>query len=556
MQNRGYSFKLEKMDAWKVGQRVVFDKMNATIKYIGPRHGKPGVWVELECDAPKEIIDCSELFVEIGAFEKAMKENEEDIEVLQSKVQEAENSLKTEAKKANEIKKKLESLKEQNAIKKEQIKEKFNEKMIKLQLNSTLKLVKLEEELLENKLKEKEIKMNFLKNKDVQKIKLLQNIIDEYQEIEKELIAISNDQENKLTIKKVVKDIMEKQYLSQNNKINKINKEINEMMKKYQKGEKEINENYSVSQENSYLNIKYNSMKDKILQNKREIKLVLADIKTDKDFLKNVSSNFNLSFTVLNLIIAIKNKLKYLNTNNSNYKIEEILHFIDCALFVFHFEINNIDEFNNLINELHNLEISLNNNNEINSDLTKLISLLQIHTPIPLNIAITKHLILATALKCKSNESKYKLISFSENFKTLFHPKQFDLNQDECEELSLLIMEEIHKASRDEEFSFNLYIKRLEYLLNFQKSDFSFINFIPDYHIKQTTKNDSSEKNQEILSLRRQALDLESILDTKCKNIFVLKQRKSKIEKTICSLSQKISDAEEQLQIYEEFKDK
>lgn len=556
MQNRGYSFKLEKMDAWKVGQRVVFDKMNATIKYIGPRHGKPGVWVELECDAPKEIIDCSELFVEIGAFEKAMKENEEDIEVLQSKVQEAENSLKTEAKKANEIKKKLESLKEQNAIKKEQIKEKFNEKMIKLQLNSTLKLVKLEEELLENKLKEKEIKMNFLKNKDVQKIKLLQNIIDEYQEIEKELIAISNDQENKLTIKKVVKDIMEKQYLSQNNKINKINKEINEMMKKYQKGEKEINENYSVSQENSYLNIKYNSMKDKILQNKREIKLVLADIKTDKDFLKNVSSNFNLSFTVLNLIIAIKNKLKYLNTNNSNYKIEEILHFIDCALFVFHFEINNIDEFNNLINELHNLEISLNNNNEINSDLTKLISLLQIHTPIPLNIAITKHLILATALKCKSNESKYKLISFSENFKTLFHPKQFDLNQDECEELSLLIMEEIHKASRDEEFSFYLYIKRLEYLLNFQKSDFSFINFIPDYHIKQTTKNDSSEKNQEILSLRRQALDLESILDTKCKNIFVLKQRKSKIEKTICSLSQKISDAEEQLQIYEEFKDK
>ena len=73
-------------DEWKVGQRIQFLKMNATIKYIGTYHAKPGQWIGLEFDEPKgknngiikdvKYFDCkpnSGLFIQYETFLKAMK---------------------------------------------------------------------------------------------------------------------------------------------------------------------------------------------------------------------------------------------------------------------------------------------------------------------------------------------------------------------------------------------------------------------------------------------------------------------------------------------------
>ncbi|KAH0785599.1 hypothetical protein GPJ56_010485 [Histomonas meleagridis] len=486
---------------------------------------------------------------------------DEDNEIsLETQYINLEKTLKHEAKKAKDIEKKVAQLTQQHQLKLKQIKDNFDEELLKIQLKYAIEIGDLEEKLLSAKQLEREVRQKSIHNRHIPILDLLSQINIEYQKLESDLQEISTRQEKKISKKKNKKKLLETQLQSQISKLNEQRDAISEIDDKYQRCLNELKDQLPASQEFNTLNIKIAELEQSIEQGTRKLKMASIGNEVNKEFIMKIRENFNPTFELLFRFIRIKHKIDFLSSivkdDTSKFYIESLLHLIDCALFVFQNNVNNFSESTNLSNHLAKLEENLDHKRFEDLDLlNQITSLLQKHTPIPLHLATTSHLIKSISIKCESSTTKTILENFSHKFPSIFHPLKYTEAKENLEKIALEIREELHKAEDNQSFFVSQFDSKLQNFFANSKQNSNQFNLQKEEKSENVTTNgnDDNDDDKELLELRRNANDLDSVLDVLNKYNNALNKRRTKIEKEIKKTKKDIKTYEEQLAIYEEF---
>ena len=505
--------------------------------------------------------------------EQAKKKAESLIQHLKAKCQTEYQKIKNDAVKYKKVQAKIKEEEEKFNNKMTVLNNNFQTKLAQLQLQYLPEQIQLEETLFQSTQDEKEAKRKSMEKNNHMSIEMLQAINEEHIKFENSFRELIIKQSNKITNKKnkinLLENKLKNQYEAATEQINTL-KEIQESITSY---ENELKEKQPVSQESSSLRIKIAKDQDILNLYENKFNNASSDCKVSNELLSKITPYFgNNSSAVVatNLVLRLREKAKaaltFATENSEIASLEDILHICEVSLFVF----NNIsfnpvqnnvpnppqfgNEFQLFIDELTDFENSLDNDIIKAIDSLHIMHLLQSITPIPLNLAISSHLIKSVAYHAEkaSASSKDELKDFSRQIPRLLHPNQLLKNREDCEKFSLSLRSELRNAEKSQQFSLVKFTRPLQTLLaNQTKEDFQpKFKLIAPQEIANLEAEAAAiaEAEKDLPDLRRKVADLEATYDQFSRYNIALSKLKSEIPQKIEDIKAEIDASEAILQ--------
>ncbi|OHT05025.1 hypothetical protein TRFO_27337 [Tritrichomonas foetus] len=490
------------------------------------------------------------------AIDRVQKKALSLIKTLKTKGEQEYQKVRSDAKKYKEISSKLKENQNKYKEKVKLIQADLNKKLTKLQITYLPEQIKLEELLFQQATEEKEAKKKSMQKSVHLSIEALQMINEEHIKFENNFRELMQKQSLKINSKKKKLNLLEAKLKNQYDasaEQEKILKEIEEKINSY---EKELKEKLPVSQESASLRIKIASNQDIFDEFNRKLNIYSSDCKTSKDLLTKMSSYLQPVVFGTDLIYRLREKVKsfmnYSIEDVDRATLEDVLHICETTLLVLNSgnsNSNNYSEFNNFLAELQEFEQSLDNEVVKALDIGRINSLLQSVTPIPLNLAISPHLVRALAYRAKKDAAKDELKDFAKQIPRIFHPSQMLRNREDCEKFALSFRSELRKAKKGEQFSLMKFISPLQAILSNQSKEEMKpkLRLVAPQEIasKEAEAAAINEAESELPSLRRRVADLEALYDQFARYNAALSDLKQQ-------LPQKIEDMQNEITVSEE----
>lgn len=500
---------------------------------------------------------------------------------LSKKCQEEFQKIKNDAKKYKDIKEKIDQKEQVYKTELEKKKNELDEQLMKIQLKYLPDQMRLEEDLLKYAKNEKIAKKKSMKKGTHQSIEVLQQINEEHIKFENSFRELINKQAMKFDSKKNKLNLLNAKLKNQYELSDEQEKTIEELQRKISAYDKELTEKLPVSKETTDLKIKIASLQSTLEKYEKTSNDYNIDCNIASYLLKQIEPLFAPIVPATAIIYRLIEKANLLLETQisttaledvEKSTLEDILHICDTALMALGWsDTKTTSEFSMFAHELSEFESSIDNEIIPSIDASHILALLQSITPLPLNLAISSHLVRAIMYRTKNPDMRDELKDFAKQFSRIFHPSQMLKNREECEKFCLSLRAELRKPEKDDKsFSAMKFLTQLQSFLSFQAKDednnananpnLSYSlppNLVQKFKLIATQEillaNSEAEKRaiekeeEGMPELRRKAADLESTYDQLIRYNTQLSQLKIDLPDKIQKMKNEIDESEELL---------
>lgn len=498
---------------------------------------------------------------------------------LEKKCQDDYQKIRNDAKKYKDVQAKIAEKDKNFKAEVEKKKNELNEKIVRMQLKYLPEQLKLEEDLLKYAKNEKIAKKKSMKKGTHQSIEVLQQINEEHIKFENSYRELINKQSMKFDSKKNKLNLLNAKLKNQYELSDEQQKTIDELQQTISAYDKELTEKLPVSKEATDLKIKIAAQQSALEKCEKVTNYYTIDCNVANFLLKKIEPLFAPVVPATAVIFRLIEKANaLLDTSLSiipledvdKSTLEDILHICDTAIMALGWsDTTTTSEFTTFIHELSEFESNVDNEVIPTIETDHILKLLQSITPLPLNLAISSHLIRAIMYRTKSADTRDELKDFAKQFSRIFHPSQMLKNREECEKFCLSLRAELRKPEKnDKTFSVMKYLTQLQSFLSFQtKDEENTKNVNPNqpyslpYNLVQKFKliatqeillaNSEAEKKaiekeeEGLPEMRRSVADLESNYDQLVRYNNQLSQLKNDLPSKIEKMKNEINEAEE-----------
>ena len=451
----------------------------------------------------------------------------DDINDLKAQVEFLSQILQGEKQKFDQARSRFTHLEQSHKSKVEQFKQKLDQKLQQITIDSIQKSIQIEEQILENVIHEKELQKITMTSAVRREIEQLQKINDEHNYFEKNLRLISKGFTDNLNSKISMKRSLEKklskyQQLVQQNIDNeqKLREDIKNL-------DHEFEDQRPAEQESKSLKIQLQQLLDIQQNHDFRMKSYQLQQKTTNEFIDLLSPFAKPVFLPILLAKKIYEKVSLIPRSPT---AEQLLHFCKISEFFLSSlasqqKIN--DEFQELIQEFHKIDDEISSTyKEPKADIDLMNRLLQKNVSEPIPQAITKHLIMSTVLSIKDENVKSDLIQIAKQLKDgVIHPSIVSKNRDEVENFAIDLKAELRKVENGQKARFDGFDQRLTIIqlaINQQQQKAQ----KPQIFIGNVNTNSNTEDDEdpELPELRRRLRDAEALIKTYNRHIISLQQ--------------------------------
>ena len=543
-----------------VGETVDFLGMKATIRYLGDYHLKPGVWIGLELDKPKgknngtirgkEYFQCEPncgLFISYDDFVKhlgkrravpsqsmdvlpAMEEKrrimghsasattvrlEESesmevsddltakLEAAKRKLASIEHELRSEAKIMKELQTKTQIIKKEHDKKLAEVQKSHEENLLKMEQEYLEKEVELQDKLLEMARRRRLIEYRNKTKRLGETIHLLEQINEENEGLEWDMESLRRKHALDINNMKRKKTDLEKK-LEENLELwTKQKEEAKTYSELVDKCKTELQDQSPVLQETKSLRLRISRDEKDLEQKERKLRMKESDAIVNSKFMEEIASYFRPAMKTVGIVYRIRAKAQ---AAEGCAEKEDLLHFLECCLFAL--GKSQIDD-ESFLSMLAQVEQCLDAH-VWDFDLTMLTNKLKTLTPMSLHLAITPHLLQASAYRIKSNTTSHDVTELAKCFDKLIHPSILFRFKEDFEKLSTNLRIELRRAEHGETGRFRQYERLLREIV--ASEPLTVPRPIIEDTVEVLQEDNKQLEDPEIPVLRRRVIDTEFLI--------------------------------------------
>lgn len=481
---------------------------------------------------------------------------QEKIDSLKKKCALARQKVKLEAKKLRDLMVQKKDIEKSHEDTLKQIKAENQEELMKIQLEYLPEQIRLEQDLFQATKEEKIAKKNSFENDTHQYVEMLSTINDEYCKYENELRELMKKQGKDVEFRMKRKMLLDEKIKKQDTSKEQL-ETIQSILDKIQDYQNELQEQQPEWQDVKAMKIKISSLPEKIDNIKKESDAYSNESQINRNFVEKIRPFVNPIVKPLSIIYRLIKNVPLVECRNDQEMsiIEEFLHFCDCALLVFSHSIDNYSQTEELTSELEKIEAVFDTRSVPAIDFQRITSTLQSHTPSPLHLSITSHLLMAYAYKTKSEDIRSDLVQVARMIPHILHPSIMIKDKEECENFALKLRKDLRDTEEGKPISLMQYTKMIQILVasldnevTALKYDFTPLKKKEGEINKDNIREEAEDKvDSELADLQRQIFDTKGLVDQYKRFNTYLSDKETEMHDSIKDLTEKVELLSEEL---------
>lgn len=445
-----------------------------------------------------------------------------DPDALEQAVKNAEKKLITEKKDYDTLRTQYTTTKKQNQDKLRDFDRKLEESLLNLDIKHAMRLIKIEEDILNDLKQEEELQRASLSNTTKYVIDSLQSINAEHCDFEADLRSLAYKNTERLNGRINQKQILERKLARSAEMHEEREKAAKSIKERIETLTKELDSKMPAWQESKSLEINITQMKDFIAKHPQKQESLERQKIAARSVADDVAKIARPIFSVLIRTSRMAKKASLLMQialkPSEKGNLESLMHFCDTASAAS----SSADDgsYNDLITELTKIEDTMDKAIIPEIDGDRLQSLLQSHTPLPLLLSLTPHVIRASGWSVPDANKRSDLFQLARSVKGTFHPHMLQRGREDGEALALEVRSELRKAAAGQQFKLDGLEQRIAAM------QLSISPFQSPPYITEAPRREGKAKaaeDTETPELRRRLRDAEAIARQYRRQIAALK---------------------------------